>query len=170
MTERGFIRPSISRVMNRGASAPGTRTGADDHVGLAQLVLENDRVGHQDPRPRAEVFVELVKAIERALQDRHLALGAEGDARRPHPDHSAADHDDPGGSDARDTTDQHAGAAERVLKEVRARVAASRPAISLMGERSGSTPVGGLDGFVGEPRAPELRSASVSGRLGARCR
>ena len=47
----------------------GYENGADDNVGLAQRILDDDRVGHQDPCPRAEVLVELVQAIERPLQD-----------------------------------------------------------------------------------------------------
>jgi hypothetical protein len=96
ITERGFIIPSISRVTRCGATA-GDQNGADDDVRFAEFLLEDERVGHQDPGSRPEVLVELVQSIERAFEDRHLPVGAEGDACRPCPDDATADHEDRAG-------------------------------------------------------------------------
>ena len=138
--------------------------GADHQVGVDHRPL--DRVDRRVDGVElgAELLVELLQPVERAVDHRDMGLHAHRHPGRVGPRHAAADDDDVRRCHARHAAEQHAGAARSLLQAVRAdlhRHAAGDLAHRRQ-ERQAAAGVGHR--LVGDCRAAGLDEVNAGGR------
>ena len=124
--------------------------GADDQIGLGDVLFDRVDGGIDRVQRRAELHVEFVEAGQRAVEDGDVGFHAHGHARGIGAGHATADDDDLACGDTRHAAQQNAGTALRFFQAMRADL--DGHAAGDFGhrreERQATVLVG--DGFVGD--------------------